>query len=100
MNEAVNDERPFFLTVSFHYPHPPYRVPSPWNKMYDYRDVQLPPSYRKDMKKGLEYQYSVMWPWMDLGHMTEMIGKDHSLFHGNGNDVGSSFGRTIPDHKR
>lgn len=71
LNEAVNDERPFFLTVSFHYPHPPYRVPSPWNKMYDYRDVQLPPSYRKDMKKGLEYQYSVMWPWMDLGHMTE-----------------------------
>lgn len=70
LENAANDKRPIFLTVSFHTPHPPYSVPAPWNKMYDYSKIQLPESY-KEHKKGLEFQHDVMWPWMNVGHMTE-----------------------------
>ncbi len=66
----ANDDRPFFLTLSFHSPHPSYKVPAPWNKMYDYRDVELPVSL-KNKKKGLEFQHDVLWPWMDVDHMSD-----------------------------
>ncbi|MFI3332384.1 MAG: sulfatase-like hydrolase/transferase [Rikenellaceae bacterium] len=67
----TNDERPIFLTVSFHTPHPSYKVPEPWNTMYDYRDVELPKSLHEGDRKGLEFQYDVLWPWMNLGHMSD-----------------------------
>lgn len=54
--EKVKDlDRPFFLTVSFHTPHPAYIVPVPWNKMYDYRKVELPVSIGGEKDKP-EYQ--------------------------------------------
>lgn len=70
LEKATNDKRPIFLTVSFHTPHPAYRVPEPWNKMYDYTKIGLPESYGEN-KKGLEFQHDVLWPWMNLGHMTQ-----------------------------
>lgn len=70
LRKASKDDRPFYLTVGFHTPHPSYKVPAPYAKMYDYKNVQLPASY-KEHKKGLEYQHDVMWPWMDVAHMTE-----------------------------
>lgn len=70
LKRTQEDARPFFLTVSFHSPHPPYRVSEPWDKMYDYRDIQLPNTIN-EYKEGLEFQHDVLWPWMDLGHMTE-----------------------------
>lgn len=68
LKKAANDRRPVFLTVSFHTPHPPYAVPAPWNKMYDFSNIQLPESFME--KKGLEFQHDVMWPWMNVGHMS------------------------------
>ncbi|MFR9557323.1 MAG: sulfatase-like hydrolase/transferase [Rikenellaceae bacterium] len=65
-----DDSRPFFLTLSFHTPHPSYRVPEPWNTMYDYRDIVLPESL-KNKKKGLEFQHDILWPWMDVAHMSD-----------------------------
>ncbi len=72
LNERAekDDNRPMFLTLSFHTPHPAYRVPAPFDKMYDYRDIVLPPSL-KNKKKGLEFQHDILWPWMDVGHMTD-----------------------------
>lgn len=70
LKKAANDKRPIFLTVSFHTPHPAYSVPAPWNKMYDYSKIQLPASYVEN-KKGLEFQHEVMWPWMNVGHMSQ-----------------------------
>ncbi len=64
------DERPLFLTLSFHTPHPSYKVPAPWNEMYDYRDIKLPLSINED-KAGLEFQHDILWPWMNVGHMSD-----------------------------
>ncbi len=65
------DDRPIFLTVSFHTPHPSYKVPAPWNKMYDYRDVELPESLYGGNREGLDFQYDILWPWMNVGHMSD-----------------------------
>lgn len=65
-----SDNRPFFLTLSFHSPHPSYKVPAPYNKMYDYRDITLPESLHNN-HKGLEFQHDVLWPWMDVDHMSD-----------------------------
>lgn len=70
LKQSEGDKRPMFLTVSFHTPHPAYSVPAPWNKMYDYTKIQLPESF-KDKKKGTEFHHDVMWPWMNIGHMSE-----------------------------
>ncbi|MRT91957.1 sulfatase [Ancylomarina sp. 16SWW S1-10-2] len=70
LRKAANDSRPFYLTVGFHTPHPAYTVPAPYDKMYDYNKVVLPESY-KENKPGLEYQHDVLWPWMNLGHMSD-----------------------------
>jgi choline-sulfatase len=34
--------RPFFLWTSFIKPHPPFEVPTPWNKLYRCSDMPLP----------------------------------------------------------
>ncbi len=71
IDELVEGEnRPFFLTLSFHTPHPSYKVPEPWNKMYDYREVELPQSVHS-RQAGLDFQYDILWPWMDVEHMSD-----------------------------
>ncbi len=70
LSRVDNSDKPFFLTVSLHHPHPPYRVPEPWSSMYDYRDVKLPKSMELKCD-GLQFQHDVLWPWMDVGHMSE-----------------------------
>ena len=35
INQAVKEDKPFFIWSSFHDPHPPYLVPEPWASMYD-----------------------------------------------------------------
>ncbi len=35
MDEALEEEKPFFIWSSFHDPHPPYIVSEPWASMYD-----------------------------------------------------------------
>jgi len=39
IEQAVADDRPFFVWSSFHDPHPPYIVPEPWASMYDPADM-------------------------------------------------------------
>ncbi len=40
MEQAVQENKPFFLWTSFFDPHPPYAVPEPWASMYDMEDMQ------------------------------------------------------------
>lgn len=40
MQEAVNEDKPFFIWSSFHDPHPPYLVPEPWASMYNPDDME------------------------------------------------------------
>lgn len=71
LREAKSMKRPFFLTLSFHGPHPPYLVPAPYNTMYDYRNIKLPASFRDPYNNKPAYQKFVLWPWLDTRHMTE-----------------------------
>ena len=43
-----DQNRPFFLFLSFFGPHMPYDPPAPYDKMYDWRNIELPSSYYKD----------------------------------------------------
>ncbi|MGE4490207.1 MAG: sulfatase, partial [Kiritimatiellales bacterium] len=46
-NHANNhSDEPFYLSVNFPEPHPPFMAPEPWNSMYD--DVELPPPNRRE----------------------------------------------------
>lgn len=71
LKEAAGLGRPFFLTVSFNAVHPPYHVPAPYNRMYDWRAIQLPANLRDDFRNKPGYQNDVMWPFHDTGHMSD-----------------------------
>ena len=43
-----NQERPFFLTLSFHEPHSPFNFPVEYAGKYDPRDMPLPPQGPED----------------------------------------------------
>ncbi|MBT3378364.1 MAG: sulfatase-like hydrolase/transferase [Lentisphaerae bacterium] len=40
IEQAAQEDRPFYIWSSFHDPHPPYLVPEPWATMYDPDDMQ------------------------------------------------------------
>jgi arylsulfatase A-like enzyme len=71
LREAARDERPFFLTVSFNAPHPPYVVPRPYDTLYDPQEVTLPASLNESAAEKPKYQRDVLWPWHDVGHMSD-----------------------------
>ncbi len=41
IKQAADSDQPFFCWSSFHDPHPPYLVPSPWSDMYDPKEMQI-----------------------------------------------------------
>lgn len=71
LKEAAGLGRPFFLTVSFNAVHPPYHVPEPYNRMYDWRGIDLPANLRDDFRNKPAYQNDIMWPFHDTGHMSD-----------------------------
>lgn len=44
-------EEPFCLWVSFADPHHPFDCPSPWNRLYDPRDIELPRHRTLDLER-------------------------------------------------
>lgn len=71
LQEAAREDRPFFLTVSFNAPHPPYVVPKPYDAMYDHQQIALPASLHESTADKPKYQRDVLWPWHDVGHMSD-----------------------------
>ena len=71
LKEVNNTKSPFFLTVSFHAPHPPYKVPKPYDTMYDYSKVVLPASITDPFYNKPSYQRDVLWPWHYTAHMSK-----------------------------
>lgn len=70
MRKAAKDARPFFGVVSFHQPHPPYRVPEPYASMFDPKHLKLPDNHLvKPVFKPLS-QEEAYWPWHDTGHLS------------------------------
>jgi arylsulfatase A-like enzyme len=45
-------DEPFSLTVSFHYPHPPYTPAEPYASLYPPEEMPLPPSMIDDMENS------------------------------------------------
>lgn len=83
LREANEMKRPFFLTMSFTAPHPPYKVPKPYNTMYDYKKIKLPASFYAPVINKPIQQKQVLWPWHDVGHMSEQDWqKTVSYFYG------------------
>lgn len=70
--QVAKSDDPFFAVVSFHQPHPPYRVVEPYASMYDAATLELPSNHlapRVNKPLNQEYPY---WPWHDVSHMTDM----------------------------
>ena len=55
IDEAVDEDRPFFLTASFPDPHHPFGVPEPYYSMYDRADVSLPETFFDQHEDGLPH---------------------------------------------
>lgn len=71
LRAAAADGKPFFGIVSFEQPHPPYRVPEPYASMFDPAKMVLPKNHAiKRINKPMS-QDDIVWPWHDVGHMTE-----------------------------
>lgn len=68
---AAQQDKPFFGVVSFNQPHPPYRVPEPYASMFDPQDISLPDNFVQERNFKPMAQDKVLWPWHDVGHMTE-----------------------------
>ncbi|MBR9912734.1 MAG: sulfatase-like hydrolase/transferase [Gammaproteobacteria bacterium] len=71
LRAAARDGQPFFGIVSFEQPHPPYRVPEPYASMFDPQQVELPGNHGIERVNKPMSQDDIVWPWHDVGHMTE-----------------------------
>lgn len=56
IDDAVENNKPFFIWSSFFDPHPPYLVPEPWDKMYNPDEMTLPFVPENDMD-DMPYHY-------------------------------------------
>lgn len=81
MKKAAQDERPFFGVVSFHQPHPPYRVPEPYASMFDPNTLALPANHAVERKFKPMSQDEPYWPWHDVGHMTDLDWRKSRAFY-------------------
>ncbi|WP_020208829.1 sulfatase-like hydrolase/transferase [Gilvimarinus chinensis] len=71
MRQAADKKQPFFGVVSFHQPHPPYRVPEPYASMFDPETVELPKNHLRDRVNKPMSQDEPYWPWHDVEHLTD-----------------------------
>lgn len=81
MRQAVKKEKPFFGVISFHQPHPPYRVPEPYASMYDAKKVDLPKNYLSERVNKPMSQDEPYWPWHDVEHLTDMDWRKMRTFY-------------------
>ena len=81
LNETQNVDLPFFITASFNDPHPPYKVPKPFNTMYDYQKIVVPKSLNEPVKRKPKYQREQLWYWHDVGHMTDDDWRKSTAFY-------------------
>ncbi len=72
LREARQDDRPFALFVNYHAPHPPYRVPAPYDGMYSPMSVPLPANFLQRGADKPRYQNDPLWFWHDVGHLTKL----------------------------
>lgn len=81
LRQAAKQNKPFFGVISFHQPHPPYKVPEPYASMFDPNSIELPSNHGvKPLFKPMT-QNGVYWPWHDTSHMTELDWRKARAFY-------------------
>lgn len=68
MDGIEGNQKPFFLTVSFHHPHDPFKVPQDLWDLYEGEDIAIP-----QFPENLEDTYSAMDRWLNAYHGTDQI---------------------------
>lgn len=98
IEQAVSQDRPFFLWSSFHDPHPDYLVPEPWASMYNPDDMEpgtllpgemdlLPPHFRLTQQKNPDFSTYQETPWANHGfqshlHDRKELQKNMAIYYG------------------
>jgi arylsulfatase A-like enzyme len=101
MRKAVSEDRPFFGVVSFHQPHPPYRVPEPYASMYDPEKLELPANHLSKRVNKPFTQEEPYWPWHDVGHLTDLEWlKMRSHYYGAVSMIDHAVGELIETAKK
>ena len=68
MNHLKGEQKPFFLSVSFHHPHDPFKVSQDLWDLYAGEEITIP-TYPANM----ESTYSAMDRWLNAYHGTDRI---------------------------
>ncbi len=71
LREARQMKTPFFLTITTNLTHPPYVPPADYARQYDPANIVLPANLNDPYENKPPYHRDIMWPFHDLGHMTE-----------------------------
>jgi len=111
IEQAAEQDRPFFLWSSYHDPHPPYVVSEPWASMYDPKDMpigqiaegehaQNAVHFRKTQEDDPEYWQRVrQGEAIHGGHChlrdAEELKKDMACYYGMVSFMDQQIGRTL-----
>jgi len=111
INRDVAADRPFFTWASFHDPHPPYLVPSPWSGMYDPADMEpgsltpgemerLPPHFGKTQQFAPDFSEYAETRYPNHGFESHLIDpedlrRDMAVYYGMVSFVDQQIGRIL-----
>ena len=115
MQDAANEDKPFFIWSSFHDPHPPYLVPEPWASMYNPDDMEPgrivsgehernPMHFRKTQEADNDYWEEVTKDeggWVHGGHhhlhSEAELKKDIAVYYGMTSLMDKHIGRILDE---
>ncbi len=111
IEQAVNEDKPFFTWASFHDPHPPYAVPEPWASLYDPADMEpgeytegefddMPPHFAMTRDPDADWSIYKETPRPNHGfqchlHDPEDLKKDMAIYYGMISFMDQQIGRIL-----
>lgn len=95
LNKNKDEKQPFFAYVAFTSPHDPRTPPSPYDKMYDPKDIPLPKNFlpKHPFDNGeMEVRDEKLLP---TPRTPDMIKKELALYYGMITEVDAQIGRIL-----
>jgi len=91
-----DQDRPFFLFTSFIKPHPPFEVPTPWNKLYRTPEMPLP-KVPDDWENLLTYWNRVQnrYKYRDQGIDKNLVRTIRAYYYASISFIDYSIGRLV-----
>lgn len=91
-----DEDRPFFLWMSFIKPHPPFANPVPWNRLYKPTEVPLPymPEDYEDLWTYWNY-YQNRYKWRDQGFDKNLLRTMRAAYYAALSFVDYNIGRVL-----